>query len=235
MNALILKDNVAVVTGASRGIGREIALQLAAKGAHIVALARTVGALEALDDDIKAVGGNATLVPFDLRRLSDIDSLGPNLLEKLGRCDILVGNAGILGDLTPVHQYKPARWEEVFKVNLFANQHLIGTLHPLLRAAPHGRAVFITSGAARSCNAYWGAYASSKAALEAMCQCYAKDISNTPIKVNVFDPGAVRTEMRATAYPGEDPLSLPDPKAIAAKLIPLCLPDLEETGARFTA
>lgn len=235
MSDLPLKDKVAVVTGASRGIGKEIALQLAEKGAHIIAIARTVGGLEELDDAIKAKGGSATLVPFDLKKLSDIDALGPNLAQKFGRCDILVGNAGILGELIPTHQYKPALWEDVFTINVHANQRLIGTLDPLLRAAPEGRAVFVTSGAAKSCKAYWSGYAASKAALEAMCACYAKETETTNIKVNVFDPGATRTNMRAKAYPGEDPQSLPAPAEIAAKLIPLCLPELEQSGARFTA
>jgi NAD(P)-dependent dehydrogenase (short-subunit alcohol dehydrogenase family) len=235
MSELPLKDNVAVVTGASRGIGREIALQLAQQGAHIIALARTIGGLEDLDDAIKAVGGSATLVTFDLKKLSDIDALGPNLAQKFGRCDILVGNAGILGELIPVHQYKPALWEDVFTINVHANQRLIGTLDPLLRAAPNGRAVFLTSGAAKSCKAYWSAYAASKAALEAMCASYSKETENTNLKINVFDPGATRTNMRAKAYPGENPETLPEVSSVAEKIIPLCLPTLEQSGERFAA
>lgn len=230
-----LEDHVAVVTGASRGIGREIALQLAQKGAHVIAMARTIGALEALDDDIQEMGGQATLVPFDLKDLKDIEALGPMLHQKFGRCDILVGNAGILGELCPLHQIEPKLWQDVFTINVHANQRLIATLDPLLRNAPHGRAVFVTSGAAKSCKAYWSAYAASKAALEAMCKSYAAEVENTNLKVNVFDPGATRTAMRAKAYPGEDPLSLPAADDVAAKLIPLCLPDFKDTGRRVAA
>lgn len=232
---LPLKDHVAVVTGASRGIGRETALQLAAKGAHIIALSRTVGALEDLDDEIKALGGQATLVPFDLLKLADIEALGPMLHQKFGRCDILVGNAAMLGELCPTAQIDERLWSEVFALNVHANQRLIATLDPLLRASPNGRAVFITSGAAKSCKAYWSAYAASKAALEAMCKSYADEVSSTNLKVNIFDPGRTRTAMRAKAYPGENPESLPDVPSVVAKLLPLCLPDYDVTGARVAA
>ena len=228
-----LKDNVALVTGASRGIGKEIAIQLAQKGAHIIALARTVGALEELDDTIQKNGGSATLVPFDLTKLEDIAALGPMLHQKFGRCDIVVGNAGILGELSPLDQITQKLWNDVFTINVHANQRLIATLNPLLRAAPNGRAIFMTSGAAQSCKAYWGAYAASKAALEAMAKCYAAEALNTPLKVNVFDPGATRTAMRSKAYPGENPDSLPTAQAIAAQVIPLCLPSYSETGSRL--
>jgi NAD(P)-dependent dehydrogenase (short-subunit alcohol dehydrogenase family) len=230
-----LKDNIAVVTGASRGLGRETALQLAAKGAHIIAIARTVGALEELDDDIQAAGGNATLVPFDLTKLADIDALGPMLHSKFGRCDIFVGNAGILGELCPTAQYDPKLWAEVFTINVHANQRFIATLDPLLRNAPNGRAVFLTSGAAKSCKAYWNGYAASKAALEAMCQSYADEVAQSNLKVNIFDPGRTRTAMRAKAYPGENPETLPDVASVAAQLVPLCLPDYSQTGARIAA
>ncbi len=226
----VLSGQVAVVTGASRGLGREIALQLAALGAHVIAIGRTTGALEELDDAIQAAGGQATLVPFDLRKLDDIVALGPMLHQKFGRCDILVGNAGILGELGPLHQSAAKLWNEVFTVNVHANQRLITTLDPLLRAAPAGRAVFVTSAAAHKCKAYWGAYAASKAALEAMVKVYAAELLNTRLKVNVFDPGATRTAMRAKAYPGEDPLTLANPQSVAAKLIPLCLPESDAHG-----
>jgi len=234
-SSLTLKDHVAVVTGASRGIGREVALQLAAQGAHIIALARTVGALEDLDDQITAAGGTATLVPFDLKKIADIEALGPMLAQKFGRCDILVGNAGILGELCPAHQIDAALWSDVFTINVHANQRLIATLDPLLRAAPAGRAVFVTSGAAKSCKAYWSAYAASKAALEALCKSYAAETAQTNLKINVFDPGATRTDMRAKAFPGENPETLPDTASIAAKLIPLSLPTTKESGERFAA
>lgn len=235
-----LKDQVAVVTGATRGIGRDVALQLAALGAHVIALGRTTGALEELDDAIKAQNGpgggaTATLVPFDLRKLDDIAALGPMLHQKFGRCDILVGNAGILGELGPLHQSNAKLWNDVFAINVHANQRLIATLDPLLRAAPNGRAVFVTSAAAQKCKAYWGAYAASKAALEAMIKVYAAELLQTNLKVNIFDPGATRTAMRAKAYPGEDPMTLPDAKDIAAKIIPLCLPGATHHGDRIAA
>lgn len=236
MQEKTLKDNIAVVTGATRGIGREVALQLAQKGAHVIALARTTGALESLDDEIQAAGGQATLVPFDLRKLDDIEALGPMLFQKFGRCDILVGNAGLLGELGPIQQYKASLWDDVFKVNVHANQRLIATLHPMLHHAPHGRAVFVTSAAAHKCKAYWGAYAASKAALEAMVKVYAHECSEDHnYKINVFDPGATRTDMRAKAYPGEDPKTLPDASEVASKLVALCLPEQTAHNQRICA
>lgn len=232
-----LSGKIAVVTGASRGIGREVALQLAEKGAHIVAIAKTTGALEELDDEIKALnnGSTATLVPFDLRKLEDIAALGPMLHQKFGRCDILVGNAGILGELCPLQQTDAQLWNDVFSINVHANQRLIATLDPLLKQSASGRIVFVSSGAAHSCKAYWGAYAASKAALEAMTKVYAAESLKTNMKINLFDPGATRTAMRAKAYPGEDPNTISDPKEIAAKIVPLCLDGCAESGTLVAA
>lgn len=215
---------VAVVTGASRGIGAAAAEALAAAGAHVVALARTVGALEELDDRIKAGGGSATLVPLDLRDGPGLDMLGPALHEKFGRVDILLANAGQLGVLTPTSQIDPVVWNDTLMINLTANWLLIRTLAPLLLAAEAGRAIFVTSGAAARPRAFWGAYAASKAGLEALVKCWAEEVKNTRLRVNLLDPGATRTVMRAQAFPGEDPASLKPPEALIASIFALADP-----------
>jgi NAD(P)-dependent dehydrogenase (short-subunit alcohol dehydrogenase family) len=231
---------IALVTGASRGVGRALALALASAGVHIVALARTQGALEALDDEIRALrpgaDNPATLVPCDLTDFAAIDRLGEALYRRWGRLDILVGNAGMLGPLSPLHHIEPKQWEAVFAVNVAANWRLIRSLDPLLRASSAGRAVFLTSGAASKAElrAYWGPYAASKAALDALVRTYAAETVNTSaIKVMLANPGPLRTRMRATAMPGEDPMSLRTPEEFAPKLAALCAPTWRETGKLY--
>ena len=225
-----LADRVALVTGASRGIGRAAALALAAAGAHVVALARTQGALEELDDAVRAAGGSATLVPADLKDLDAVDRLGPALHGRFGRLDVLVGNAGILGELAPLTHLDPGVWDAVMSVNVTANWRLIRTLDPLLRASEAGRAVFVSSGAAHHCRAYWGAYSVSKAALEALVRTYAAETASTPVRAMLVNPGPLRTNMRRTAMPGEDPLTLRTPEELAPHLVRLARPDWTETG-----
>lgn len=231
-----LKDRIALVTGASRGIGAAIAKRYAAEGAHVICVARTAGALEELDDEIKAAGGSATLVPLDLEKTEMIDGLAAPLLERFGRLDILVGNAGILGRMTPLHQFPPKLWEQVFKVNVHANQRLIRAVHPLLHASPAGRAIFVTSTVSRDPRAYWGAYAASKAALDSLVQVYAKECAQSNIKVNLVNPGATQSKMRAEAFPGEDPNTLPAPEDIMDVFVALaeasCLRHGEWIAAR---
>ena len=224
---------VALVTGASRGIGYQIALQLAAEGAHVVALARTVGGLEDLDDQIKAAGGSATLVPLDLKDMDAIDRLGGALYERFGKLDILVGNAGVLGSISPLGHVEPKTWDEVMAVNVTANWRLIRSLDPLLRRAEAGRALFVSSGAAKSRRAYWGPYSVSKAALEALVETYARETETTAIKANLLDPGKTRTAMRARAMPGEDPDTLPRPDKVAADALTLLTPDVSQSGHVF--
>ena len=228
-----LSDRVALVTGASRGIGRATAIALARQGAHIVALARTVGGLEELDDEIKKEGSSATLVPLDLRDFDALDRLGASLYARFKKLDVLVGNAGQLGALSPLGHLDPKTWDEVFAVNVTANWRLIRSLDPLLRAAAAGRAVFITSSVTYRARAYWGLYAASKAALEMLVRVYAEETAKTQVKVNLFNPGPIRTRMRAKAMPGEDPMTLDTPEQAAAAIVPLCLPSCEESGLIF--
>lgn len=225
-----LSGRVAVITGASRGIGAETAKLFASEGAHVVLLARTVGGLEEVDDAIKAAGGSATLVPCDLTEFDRIDNLGPSLYGRFDKIDILIGNAGVLGDMTLLGHYDPKRWRGVFDVNVHANWHLIRTLEPLLKRSDAGRAVFVTSSAAHSARAFWGAYAVTKAALEAMARVWASELENTKIRVNLLNPGRTRTAMRAEAYPGEDPQTLKTPDVVAAALLELSVPECTRHG-----
>ncbi len=230
-SSMPLAGRLAVVTGASRGIGRAVALELARRGAHVVALARTQGALESLDDEIRQLGGEATLVPCDLKDFAALDRLGGALHERWGKLDILVGNAGILGPLTPIAHCDPEKWEQVFAINVAANQRLLRSLDPLLRASDAGRAVFVSSSVAQRVRAFWGPYAASKAALEVLVRAYAAETENvSAVKAMLVNPGPLRTKMRASAMPGEDPLSLRTPEDFAPKLADLCAPGWSETG-----
>ena len=228
-----LTGKVAVVTGASRGIGKYVALALAAEGAHVIALARTQGGLEELDDEIKVVGGSATLVPADVTDYPALDRLGAAIHERWGRLDILIGNAGVLGKLSPLGHIEPKTWDEVMAVNVTANWRLIRSLDPLLRRSDDGRAIFVTSGAAFKTFAYWGAYSTSKAALEALVNTYAAELATTKVTANMFSPGPTRTRMRALAMPGEDPETLPSPEQVARQLAQMCLPGFKDNGAIY--
>ena len=228
-----LAGRVAVVTGASRGIGYHAALALAGAGAHVVAVARTVGGLEELDDAIRVKGGAATLVPFDLKDSPAIDRLGAALFERWGRLDILLGNAGLLGKITPLSHLEPKVWDEVMAVNVTANWRLIRSLEPLLRASDAGRALFLTSGVVRSCRPYWGVYSASKAALEAIVRTWAGELRQTNVKANLLNPGPLRTHMRAQAMPGEDPETLAAPDAVAGDIVRMLSPDFAEAGILF--
>ena len=228
-----LAGRIALVTGASRGIGYATALALAKAGAHVVAVARTVGGLEELDDAIKAAGGAATLVPLDLKDYAGIDRLGLALRERFGRLDVLVGNAGILGPLSPLDHVEAKAWEEVMAVNVTANWRLIHAMDRLLRLSDAGRVVFISSGVAALALAYWGPYAVSKAALEALARTYAAEAATTNVRVNLFTPGPIRTRMRAQAMPGEDPMTLATPDQVAGKIVELCLPSVQVSGKLY--
>jgi NAD(P)-dependent dehydrogenase (short-subunit alcohol dehydrogenase family) len=228
-----LSGRIALVTGASRGIGAATALALAKAGAHVVAVARTVGGLEELDDAIRAVGASATLVPLDLKDYDGIDRLALALHERYRRLDVLIGNAGILGPLSPLGHVEPKAWDEIIAVNVTANWRLIRAMEALLAAADAGRAVFLTSGVATSAKAYWGPYAASKAALNALARTYAAEAENTRVRVNVFNPGPTRTRMRAAAMPGEDPMTLPTADDVAEKIVAMCLPKFQETGKLY--
>jgi NAD(P)-dependent dehydrogenase (short-subunit alcohol dehydrogenase family) len=199
-------------------------VRLGAAGAHVVATARTVGGLEECDDAIRAAGGTATLVPLDLRELDKIDPLGPELLQRFGRLDILVGNAGLLGTIGPLSHHDPKLFNDVFTVNVTANWRLIRTLEPLLKRAEAGRAIFVTSGAARKVGAFRAPYGASKAALELLVRTWAVEMEKTNLRVNLLSPGPIRTAMRARSFPGEDPNTLMTAEAVAEAFLPLALP-----------
>ena len=228
-----LDGRIALVTGASRGIGAAVALALGRAGAHVVAVARTAGGLEELDDAIRAAGGSATLVPLDLNDGDGLDRLGGALHERYRRLDVLVGNAGILGALSPLGHVEPKTWDDVMAVNVTANWRLIRAMDPLLQASDAGRIVFVTSGAASSAKAYWGPYSVSKAALDTLARTYAAENAGTKVRVNLFNPGPTRTRMRRAAMPGEDPETLPPPEEVAEAIVPLCRPGWSENGALY--
>lgn len=231
-----LSGRLALVTGASRGIGRAMALELARAGAHVIALARTQGALEELDDAIRGVGSEAMLVPCDLKDFDALDRLGAAIYERWGKLDIFIGNAGVLGPLSPLPHVDPPKWDDAIAVNVTANWRLIRSLDLLLRAADAGRALFISSGIAHRADfrPYWGPYAVSKAALEGLARTYAAETATTSrVKVMIVNPGPMRTRMRAAAMPGEDPMTLKTPEDLAPKLLPLCGPDWSETGKLY--
>jgi NAD(P)-dependent dehydrogenase (short-subunit alcohol dehydrogenase family) len=230
LTSLRLKDRIALITGASRGVGRAVALVFAREGAHVLLLARTRKALEEVDDQVRAHGGKATLIPLDLADGKAIDALGPSLYERFGRLDVLVGNAGILGRLTPLTHIPSEQWERALAVNVTANWRLIRTLDPLLRRSDAGRVIFVTSGVAHSGRAYWAPYSVSKAALDTLAKTYANETADSPIKVNLIDPGATATRMRAEAYPGEDQATLRTPEQVTEKFVVLATPQWTETG-----
>jgi NAD(P)-dependent dehydrogenase (short-subunit alcohol dehydrogenase family) len=228
---LPLTGSIALVTGASRGIGAAVSIELARLGAHVVITARTQGGLEETDDAIRAVGGSATLLPLDLADIEQLDALGPSIYQRFGRLDILVHNAGALGRLTPVSHIMPKDWADVIAVNLTASWRLIRTCEPLLRDAPAGRAVFVTDERARAPKAYWGPIGATKAAMEHLVLTWADEVKTTRLRVNLFDPGSTATRMRSHAMPGEDPRTLPQPGEIAPALAALCLPGEQRHAA----
>lgn len=224
-----LTGRIVLVTGASRGIGYQAALEAARRGAHIVAVARTVGGLEDLDDEVKAAGSETTLVPLDVRDGDGIDRLGKAIFDRWGKLDGLIGNAGVLGTITPLSHLDVKDFDQAFAVNVAANYRLIRSLDPLLRQSDAGRAVFVSSSSSHSARPFWGLYAATKAALETMVKSYASELNITAVKANVFWPGAVRTAMRAKAMPGENPDTLPHPREIVGKLVDMVTPGWTET------
>ena len=226
---------VALVTGASRGIGHGIALELARRGAHVIAMARTQGALEALDDEIRALGGQCTLVPCDIKDYAALDRLGASIFERWGRLDILVANAGILGTLSPLGHIDPDRFEAVMAVNVTANWRLLRSLDLPLRQSAAGRVIMLSSGVAHraEARAYWGPYAMSKAALEMLGRTYAAETQLTNLKVMLVNPGPLRTRMRAAAMPDENPQDLAVPESIAPQLVEMLLPSWQQSGALY--
>ena len=227
---MTLNGKIALVTGASRGIGRAAGVALAAAGAHVILVARTVGGLEEADDEIRKVGGEATLVPLNLKDFEALDRLGASIFERWGRLDAFFGNAGVLGAVTPLTHLEPKLFQELLDINVTANWRLIRSLDPLLRLADAGRALFVSSGAARKHRPFWGGYAMSKAALESLVLTYAEECEGTAVKINLLDPGPTRTAMRAKAMPGEDPESLSPPDALAPLIVEMLSPSYQKTG-----
>jgi NAD(P)-dependent dehydrogenase (short-subunit alcohol dehydrogenase family) len=226
----LFSERIALVTGASRGIGFAAAKALAAEGAHVILVARTVGGLEEADDEIRKSGGTATLVPLDLKDFAAIDRLGASIFERWGRLDALLGNAGVLGALTPLAHLDPKIFAECLDVNVTANWRLIRSLDPLLRKSDAGRALFVTSGAAHRFRSYWGAYAMSKAALDAIVLTYAAECAGTAVTANLLNPGPLRTRMRQKAMPGEDPVSLDPPEAVCPLILEFLSPACTKNG-----
>ncbi len=225
-----LAGRLAVITGASRGIGRAVACAFAGEGAHVILLARTVGGLEEVDDEIKAKGGSTTLVPLNITDFDALDRLGASIYERWKKLDILVGNAGILGSLTPLGHIAPKEWQSVLDTNLTANWRLIRSLDPLLQQSDAGRVIFVSSGVTQTHKAYWGSYAVSKAGLEALSGLYAAENMKTHLCCNVINPGPVRTHMRAKAMPGEDPQTLTHPNELASLFLELASPSSTRNG-----
>jgi NAD(P)-dependent dehydrogenase (short-subunit alcohol dehydrogenase family) len=235
MSGADLSGQVALVTGASRGIGRAVAIELARRGAQVVITASSQGGLEETDDLIRAAGGSATLIALDLREDATLDALGPSLFERFRRLDIMVHCAAALGRLTPASHILPRDWAEVVAVNLTSTWRLIRSCGPLLQIADAGRAVFLTSRRASAPKAYWGAYGATKAGTENLVLCWADEVRRTRLRVNLFDPGPVRTRLRAAAFPGEEPASLPPPEAVAPAIADLCGPGETRHGETVRA
>ncbi|MBL4614830.1 MAG: SDR family NAD(P)-dependent oxidoreductase [Magnetovibrio sp.] len=225
MTDKILEGRVALITGASRGIGRSLAKHFAEQGAHLILTARTQGALEELDDELRAAGHEApTLVPCNLTDFDTIDKIGAAIFERFERLDVLVGNAGTLGTLSPITHISPKEWQKVLDTNLTANWRLIRSMDPLLKASDAGRAIFVTSSVGHQARSYWGTYAVSKAALEMTAGIYAEECVKTNVKVNLINPGGTRTQMRTEAMPGEDPETVKSPDAINHLFLELASP-----------
>ncbi len=214
MTAPDLTNKIALITGASRGIGAAVALELAKHGAHVIAIARTVSGLEALDDEITAAGGTATLLPMDLTKLGDVEKIGPTIAERFGKLDILIGNAATLGPLSPVNHIKPKEWDQVMKLNFHANTCLVRSCDPLLRQSPAGRILFTTCSDANGQTPFHAPYAASKAALEAYAKTYAQESKQTNMKINLVDPGVVKTKLLEGLYPGGAPENAKEPKNV---------------------
>jgi len=219
------QKRVAVVSGASRGLGRATALELAKTGLHVIITGRNIGALEELDDEIKALGASATILKLDMRNGDLIDQLGPNLYERWGRIDVFVANAALLGPLSPLGHITASTWDDVININLNANWRMLRTLDPLLQRSDAGRVVFVSSGAASGRNAYWGPCAGCKAGLEALALTCAAEVVNTKVRSNIVNPGAMATAIRAKAFPGEDATALPTPSDVAPMVVELTRPD----------
>ncbi|HTV87416.1 MAG TPA: SDR family NAD(P)-dependent oxidoreductase [Stellaceae bacterium] len=230
-----LAGKIALITGASRGIGAAVAVRFAAAGAHLVLVARTVGGLEEVDDAVRAAGGGATLVPLDLRDAARIDELGAALHERYGRLDVLVANAAQFGHMAPLGHIDPKQWAEIIDLDLTTNWRLIRAMDPLLRLAPAGRAIFVTSRLGRDALPYYGPYAVAKAGLETLVRIYAGEVAAlTNVRANLIDPGLARTRLRAAIFPGEDPATVPPPESVASAFLDLAMPECTRNGEIVT-
>jgi NAD(P)-dependent dehydrogenase (short-subunit alcohol dehydrogenase family) len=230
-----LDGRIALITGASRGLGAAVAERFAAEGAQVICVGRTVGGLEETDDRVRSAGGQATLVPADLTKPDTAPKLAAAIFERFGKLDILVANAAVLSVLSPIGMGDPKHWPSTFATNVFANQALVTAIDPLLRGGPAGRAIFVTCRQGSHVTPYWNAYAASKAALEMMARSYAAETVKSPLKVNLIDPGPMRTRLRAQAFPGEDPSKVPPPESVAGLFVEMAHADYAQTGQLVTA
>lgn len=230
-----MKNKIALITGASRGIGAAVAKRYADEGAHVILVGRTVSGLEEVDDYVKSIGGESTIVPLDLMQHDKIDELGGVIAKRFGRLDVLVGNAGMLGHLCPVGHTEPSVWEKTFSLNVTSNYRLIRSFDPLLRQSNAGRAIFVSSGITKVVMPYWGAYSASKAALEQLIKIYASELEKTNVKANLVDPGMVGTAMLAEAMPGKDMNDYPKPEQITNIFVELASETLQDSGKIFEA
>ncbi|PPR76588.1 MAG: putative oxidoreductase YciK [Alphaproteobacteria bacterium MarineAlpha2_Bin1] len=233
MNKKILNNKIVLITGASRGIGAAVAKRFAREGAHLILVSRNQGGLEKIDDEIRTSGIKPTLVPIDITDEKNMDLMASEISKRFGKIDVLVGNAAILGPLSPMSHYDPKMWKNIFDVNVHANWRLIRNFEMLLRQSKFGRAIFVTSGIARKIRAYWGPYSASKAALEKMVLDWSEEIKKTNLKVNIIDPGRVRTDMRKAAYPGENPQINPHPDEVTDLFVQLSDNNLRDNGKIF--
>ena len=228
-----IKNRIALITGATRGIGKEIAILLAKNKIHVIILGRTLSALDDLSDKINEFGGSSTCIQFDLNDLSEISKISQEVKQRWGKLDLLISNAAYLHNLTPLSHLSEKDWQISLNTNLSSNWLLIKYFENLLLESKFGKAIFLTSGASQGHRPFWGAYAITKAGLDSMVRAWSSEMKETNLSINLYDPGATKTQMRARAYPGEDPKFLKDPDVIAKDILKICNKNFVKNGERL--